>query len=132
MKGFVANIQAQAMENKNFRQVIYTGKHSQLVLMSLPPNGEIGLETHPGNDQLFRFERGTGKVIIDGNEHTVGVGSAVVVPAGAEHNVINTSSFEPLKMFTIYAPPHHRDGTVHATREQAESDNEAFDGVTTE
>ena len=132
MKGFVVNIEEQAVQNNNFRQVLYTSKHSQLVLMSLPPSGEIGLETHPDNDQFFRVEKGEGKVVIDGNESAIGDGSAVVVPAGAEHNVINTSSTEPLKLYTIYSPAHHRDGIVHATRADAESDNEEFDGKTTE
>lgn len=132
MKGFVANIEEQAIQNNNFRQVLYTGKHSQLVLMSLRPGGEIGLETHPDNDQFFRVEKGTGKVIIDDNEYDISDGSAVVVPAGAEHNVINASSSEPLKLYTLYAPAHHRDGVVHATKADADNDDEEFDGKTTE
>jgi mannose-6-phosphate isomerase-like protein (cupin superfamily) len=132
MKGYVANIEKSTVENKNFRQVLYTGKHSQLVLMSLRPNEEIGMEVHPDNDQFFRFEKGQGKCIIDGHESEVKDGTAVVVPAGAQHNIINTSAREDLKLYTIYSPAHHKDGIVRATKKEA-SDNEAeFDGVTTE
>ncbi len=132
MQGFNANIERETLENENYRQVLYTGKHSQLVLMSLTPNTEIGMEVHPENDQFFRFEKGEGKVIIDGNEYTVSDGSAIVVPAGAEHNVINTSESEALKLYTIYSPPHHRDGIVRATKEEAEANEAEFDGKTTE
>lgn len=132
MKGFAANISQQAVDNTNFRQVVYTGEHSQVVLMSLPPGGEIGLETHPDNDQLFHFVQGSGKVTVDGNEYAVSAGSAAVVPAGAEHNVTNASNSEALKLYTIYAPAHHRDGVIHATKEEADNDNEKFDGVTSE
>jgi mannose-6-phosphate isomerase-like protein (cupin superfamily) len=100
--------------------------------MSLRPNEEIGMEVHPDNDQFFRFEKGEGKVIIDGNEYLVSDGSAIVVPAGAEHNVINTSSTEPLKLYTIYSPAHHKDGIVRATKEEAEANEAPFDGQTTE
>lgn len=132
MKGFVANIEQETLNNSNFRRVLYTGKHTQLVLMNIVPNGEIGLETHAENDQFFRFEAGKGKVVIDGNEYEVGDGSAIIVPAGAEHNVINTSSTEDLKLYTLYSPPHHKDGIVRATREEAEANDQEFDGVTTE
>ena len=132
MKGFHANIEKETLENSNFRKVLYTGKNSQLVLMSLKPNEEIGMEVHPDNDQFFRFEKGQGKCIIDGNEYEVSDGSAIVVPAGAQHNIINTSDSEELKMYTIYSPAHHRDGVLHATKEQAEADDEEFDGKTTE
>lgn len=132
MKGFFANIEKETLENENFRKVLYTGKNSQLVLMSLKPNEEIGMEIHPDNDQFFRFEKGEGKVIIDGNEYVVSDGSAIVVPAGAEHNVINTSSTEELKIYTIYSPPHHKDGIVRATKEEAELNEAPFDGQTTE
>jgi mannose-6-phosphate isomerase-like protein (cupin superfamily) len=115
MKGFVTDIETKTTNNDNFRQVLYTGKHSQLVLMSIVPGGEIGLETHPDNDQFFRVEQGTGKVVIDGNEYEVKDGSAVIVPAGAEHNVVNSSQSEALKLYTIYSPPHHKDGIVRAT-----------------
>ena len=132
MKGFKTNIERDTLKNKNFRKVIYTGKNSQLVLMSLKPKEEIGMETHPENDQFLRFEGGTGRVIIDDSKYTVKDGDAVVIPAGAKHNVINTSSEEELKIYTIYSPPHHKDGTIHKTKEQAETDDEEFDGKTTE
>jgi mannose-6-phosphate isomerase-like protein (cupin superfamily) len=132
MKGFNANIEKETLENTNFRKVLYTGKHSQLVLMSLKPNEEIGMEVHRDNDQFFRFEKGLGKCIIDGNEYDLADGSVIIVPAGAEHNVINTSATEDLKMYTIYSPAHHKDGIVRATKEEAEKDGPEFDGVTTE
>ena len=132
MKGYSANIEKLTLENSNFRQVLYTGKHCQLVAMSLLPNEEIGLEVHEENDQFFRFEKGEGKVLIDGNEYVVGDGDAIIVPSGAEHNVTNTSASESLKMYTIYSPAHHRDGVVHATKAEAEGDDEEFDGKTTE
>jgi mannose-6-phosphate isomerase-like protein (cupin superfamily) len=126
------NIENETLENKDFRRVLYTGKHSQLVLMSLQPKEEIGLETHEENDQFLRFEGGRGSCFIDGNKYDVADGDAVVVPAGAEHNVVNTSETEQLKIYTIYSPPHHKDGTVHATKKEAETDDEEFDGTTTE
>lgn len=132
MKGYVTNIEKDTIENNNFRKVLYTAKHSQLVLMTLKPKEEIGIEVHEDNDQFFRFEKGDGKVIIDGVEHSVSDGFAVVVPAGAQHNVINTSDSAPLKLYTIYSPAHHKDGVIHNTKEQAEKDNEHFDGETSE
>jgi mannose-6-phosphate isomerase-like protein (cupin superfamily) len=132
MQGYKDNIEKLTLENNDFRRVLYTGKNSQLVLMSLKPNEEIGMEVHEDTDQFFRFEKGQGKVIIDGNEKTVGDGDAVIVPQGAQHNVINTSSSEALKLYTIYSPAHHRNGVVHATKELAEKDDEHFDGVTSE
>jgi len=132
MKGFVANIEKDTLENGNFRKVLYTGKHSQLVLMSLAPNEEIGMEVHEENDQFFRFEKGQGKCIIDGNEYELSDGVAVVVPSGAQHNIINTSSDEELKLYTIYSPAHHKDGIVRATKAEANADGPEFDGVTTE
>jgi mannose-6-phosphate isomerase-like protein (cupin superfamily) len=132
MKGFVTNIEKDTLENENFRKVLYTAKHSQLVLMSLKPKEEIGAEIHPDNDQFFRFEKGQGKVVIDGNEYEVGDGSAAVVPAGANHNVVNTSETEALKLYTIYSPAHHRDGIVRLTKAEAEVDAPEFDGITTE
>jgi len=132
MKGFVSNIEKETLENENFRKVLYTGKHSQLVLMSLVPNEEIGMEVHTDNDQFFRFEKGQGKVIIDGNEYEVKDGAAVVVPAGAQHNVINVSATESLKLYTIYSPAHHQDGIVRKTKAEAEADGPEFDGKTTE
>ncbi len=132
MKGFTMNIQHGALANNNFRHVLYTGKHTQVVLMSIVPGGEIGMEVHPDNDQFFRFEAGRGKVVIDDNTYEVGDGSIVLVPAGANHNVINTSRTEPLQLVTLYSPPHHKDGTIHATKEEAEANDQKFDGVTTE
>jgi len=132
MKGLKSNIEKETLANTNFRKVLYTGKHSQLVLMSLRPNEEIGLETHSENDQFLRFEGGHGKVLIDGNEYSVVDGDAVIVPAGAEHNVINVSGSEELKIYTIYSPPHHKDGIVRATKQEAEENEEVFDGGTTE
>ena len=132
MKGFTTNIETITRSNTNFRQVLYTGKHSQLVLMSLQPNEEIGMETHPDNDQFFRFELGQGKCIIDGNEYPVKDGDAVIVPAGASHNIINVSASEPLKLYTIYSPAHHKDGIVRTTKVEAEQNSEEFDGITTE
>jgi mannose-6-phosphate isomerase-like protein (cupin superfamily) len=132
MKGLKTNIERDTLKNKNFRKVIYTGANSQLVLMSLKPKEEIGLETHPENDQFLRFEGGTGRVIIDASKYSVKDGDAVVIPAGAKHNVVNTSATDELKIYTIYSPPHHKDGIVHKTKEQAEKDDEEFDGKTTE
>lgn len=132
MRGFVQNIEQAAKGNENFRKVLYTAGHSQLVLMSLVPNEEIGMEVHPDNDQFFRVDAGQGKVIIDGNEYEISDGFAVVVPAGANHNVINTSSSEALKLYTIYSPAHHRDQVVHETKAAALADDEEFDGKTSE
>ena len=119
MKGYNANIEKETLENTNFRKVLYTGKHSQLVLMSLKPNEEIGMEIHADNDQFFRFEKGEGKCVIDGNFYELKDGSVIMVPAGAEHNIINTSADKELKLYTIYSPPNHPDKTVHKTREEA-------------
>ena len=130
MKGFVTNIEKDTLANEDFRRVIYTAKHSQLVLMSLKVGEEIGEEVHQ-LDQFFRFEKGQGKVVIDGVEHEVTNGSAVVVPEGAKHNVINTGDID-LKLYTIYSPPNHQDGTVHHTKALAEANEEHFDGTTTE
>jgi mannose-6-phosphate isomerase-like protein (cupin superfamily) len=132
MKGFSANIEKATLQNENFRKVLYTGTHSQLVLMCLKPKEEIGMEVHTENDQFFRFEQGQGKCIIDGNEYTLKDGSAIVVPAGARHNILNTSATESLKLYTIYSPAHHKDGIVRTTKAEAESNEAEFDGVTTE
>ncbi len=134
MKGLNINIEKETFKNNNFRKVIYTSKHSQLVLMSLLPNEDIGLETHPDNDQFFRFESGQGTCIINGDEHHVSDGDAIIVPAGAEHNVINTSDEKMLKFYTIYSPPHHKDGIIRRTKQDAEAKENAeeFDEVTTE
>jgi len=132
MKGFKSNIEKDTLKNKNFRKVLYTGVHSQLVLMSIAPREDIGEEVHPENDQFLRFEAGRGRVEIDGNKHTVKDGDAVIVPAGAKHNVINTSRTEELKLYTIYSPPHHKDQIVRTTKQDAEERDEEFDGKTTE
>lgn len=132
MKGYKGAIEKLTVENTNFRHVLYTGKHAQLVLMSLKPSEEIGMETHTENDQFFRFESGTGKVIIEETEYLVEDGDAVIVPAGARHNVINLSETELLKLYTIYSPSHHKDGIVRKTREEAMQNEEDFDGQTTE
>jgi len=121
-KGFVTNIENDTLANNNFRKVIFTSKYGQVVLMSLLPSEEIGMEVHEVTDQFFRIDSGEGKVIIDGGEAIIGNGSAVVVPAGSQHNVINTSSEKPLKLYTIYMPPHHRDGVIHKTKADAEKD----------
>jgi mannose-6-phosphate isomerase-like protein (cupin superfamily) len=132
MKGFKSNIEKETLENNNFRKVLYTAKYSQLVLMSLKPKEEIGMETHEKNDQFFRFESGQGKCIIDGNEYDVTDGDAVIVPAGAKHNVINISDTKALKLYTIYSPPNHKDGIIRHTKIEAETIEEKFDGTTTE
>jgi mannose-6-phosphate isomerase-like protein (cupin superfamily) len=130
MKGYVQDIEAIAIGNENFRRVLYTSKHCQLVVMALKPNEEIGAEVHT-LDQFFRVEQGSGEVVLDGVHTPVQAGHAMVVPAGARHNIINTGP-EPLKLYTLYAPPNHRDGVVHRTRAEAEADTEHFDGKTSE
>jgi mannose-6-phosphate isomerase-like protein (cupin superfamily) len=132
MKGYKTNIEKDTLENENFRKVLYTAKHCQLVLMSLKPQEEIGMEVHEDNDQFFRFEKGNGKVIIDGNEYEVTDGDAAIVPCGAEHNVINVSETESLKLYTIYSPAHHKDGVIRLTKAEAIADGPEFDGKTTE
>ena len=132
MKAFTADIEQLTLANNFFRQVLFTGQHTQLVLMSLAPGEEIGLEVHEHVDQFFRFEKGQGKVVIDGNEYEVGDGFAVVVPAGAQHNVVNTSATDRLNLYTIYSPAHHQDGVVRATKAEAEANGPEFDGKTTE
>jgi mannose-6-phosphate isomerase-like protein (cupin superfamily) len=129
MKGFVDDIEQLTEDNTDFRRVLYTGKHLQLVLMALQPGEEIGEEVHEDRDQFFRGEEGEGEVVIDGKRHRIEDDDAIVVPAGARHNVINTGR-EPLKLYTLYGPPEHRDGVVHATRAQAVEEH--FDGRTTE
>ncbi|HEY5587400.1 MAG TPA: cupin domain-containing protein [Candidatus Paceibacterota bacterium] len=129
-KGYKDNIEKLTTENTNFRKVLYTGEHCQLVLMSLLPNEEIGMEVHPDNDQFFRFENGNGKVIINETEYEVSDGDAVIVPCGSNHNVIAGES--GLKLYTIYSPAHHKDGIIRTTKVEAESDGPEFDGVTTE
>jgi mannose-6-phosphate isomerase-like protein (cupin superfamily) len=131
MNGYITNIEKDTLENKNFRKVLYTAKNSQLVLMSLKPGEEIGMEVHT-LDQFLRIEAGEGKAVLDGKEHNIKDGTAVVVPAGINHNFINTSATEDLKLYTIYSPPEHKDGVIRATKEEAEKEEEHFDGKTTE
>jgi mannose-6-phosphate isomerase-like protein (cupin superfamily) len=131
-KGYKENIEIQTLENNNFRKILYTGSHMQLVLMSLKPKEEIGLETHGENDQFFRFEKGQGKVLIGETEYEVKDGDVVIIPSGTQHNIVNISDTEDLKMYTIYAPAHHKDGIVRETKAMAEADGPEFDGVLSE
>jgi len=132
MMGFSVNIEGAALENSSFRKVLYTSNHLQVVLMSLKPGEDIGEEIHNANDQFFRIESGSGRCIINGNVYEVKNGGAIVVPAGAKHNVINTDAVNDLKMYTIYAPPHHKDGIIRVTKKGAEENSEKFEGTTTE
>ena len=131
MKGFAANIEKDVLENSNFRKVLYTVQHMQLVLMTLTPGEEIGEETHLKSDQFFRFEIGTGRCIVNGTEYEIKAGDVVLVPSGSKHNVINTGAID-LKLYTIYALPNHKDGIVRATKEDASKHEAKFDGKTTE
>lgn len=131
MKGFVADIEELTEENSDFRRVLYTGKNLQLVLMAIQPGEEIGEEVHDDRDQFFRVEEGEGEVLIDGNRTKIESDDAIIVPAGARHNIVNTGE-EPLRLYTLYAPPEHRDRTVHKTKADAEAAEEHFDGKTTE
>jgi mannose-6-phosphate isomerase-like protein (cupin superfamily) len=130
-KGYKDNIEELTTSNENFRKVLYTGAHSQLVLMSLLPGEDIGMEIHEENDQFFRFESGKGKVIINETEYEVEDGDAVVVPAGAQHNIISVGE-TPLKLYTIYSPAHHKDGIIRTTKQEALENEADFDGITTE
>lgn len=120
MPGFVTDIEQKTLENENFREVLFTAPHSQLVVMTLQPGEEIGLETHDDVDQFIRVEAGTGMAILDGEDKALADGTAVVIPAGTEHNVVNTSPTEALKLYTIYSPPEHPEGTVHRTKAEAD------------
>ncbi|OGZ33316.1 MAG: cupin [Candidatus Portnoybacteria bacterium RIFCSPLOWO2_12_FULL_39_9] len=131
MKGYITNIEKATEENNDFRRVLYTAKNSQLVVMSLKPNEEIGEETHD-LDQFIRVEEGEGKAVLDDIEQPIESGWAVVVPAGTKHNIINISNDEEMKLYTIYSPPNHRDGVTHQTKEEAMVDDEYFDGKITE
>lgn len=132
MKGYVVNIEAESLANENFRKVLYTDTRVQLVVMSLKPGEEIGAEVHQ-LDQFIRVESGQGSAVLDGVAHEIKDGSAIVVPQSTLHNIINTSATKPMKLYTVYAPPNHKDGTVHATKADAEADeSEHFDGITTE
>ena len=130
MKGYIKNIEQIAVENTDFRSVLYTAKHCQLVVMSLLPSEEIGAEVHK-LDQFFRVEAGTGVAVLDGTQTAISSGFAIIVPAGTNHNIINTGEV-PMKLYTLYSPPNHRDGVVHHTRKDAEADDEHFSGKTTE
>lgn len=124
MAGFVTNIEDVTVNNNNFRQVLFTAPHSQLVVMSLLPNEDIGSETHANVDQFFRIEEGQGKTVLGGEEHPLSAGDVVVVPAGTEHNIINTSATEKLKLYTVYSPANHKDGVIHVTKQDALADTE--------
>jgi mannose-6-phosphate isomerase-like protein (cupin superfamily) len=131
MKGYITDIENDTLENTDFRRVLYTGKNSQLVLMSLRPNEEIGEEIH-SLDQFIRVESGDGFAVLDGVKHPISDGTAIVIPAGAKHNIVNDSATEELKLYTVYSPPEHRDGTIHKTKADAIAREEHFDGKTTE
>ncbi len=131
MRGYIINLEEKTQENNTFRTVLYTTRHSQLVVMSLLPGQDIGIEVHKDVDQFIRVERGQGKAILDGEEQGLRDGYAVVIPAGTEHNIINTSSSESMKLYTVYSPPEHKDKTVHQTKEEALTHEEYFDGNTT-
>ncbi len=120
MSGYSVNIEQKTLEGNNFREVLYTSKLSQLVIMTLQPGEEIGMEHHTGHDQFIRVEAGEGVAILDGEKHKLEDGVAVVIPAGTEHNVINTSSTEAMRLYTLYTPPEHPDGIIHATKEEAD------------
>lgn len=122
MTGFTGNIEELTRTNNVFRKVLFTGQHVQLVLMCLNPHEDIGVEIHPTTDQFLRVESGEGKIVMNSEEHLVKDGSSIVVPAGTEHNLINTSPVNPLKLYTIYSPPHHKDGIIHKTKQEAVKD----------
>lgn len=122
MTGYLLTIEQKTLENDNFREVLYTAQHSQLVVMSLTPNEDIGMEVHEIVDQFIRIESGEGKAILDGEEHAISEGMAIIVPAGVKHNIINTSSHEQMKLYTIYSPAHHKDKTIHRTKQDAQKD----------
>ena len=130
MKGYVQNIESISVKNENFRQVLYTAKNCQLVVMALNPKEEIGMEVHE-LDQFFRVEEGIGEAVLEGIHKMISAGFAVLVPAGTNHNIVNTGTV-PMKLYTLYSPPNHRDGVIHKTRAEAEKDDEQFDGKTTE
>jgi len=130
MKGFVQNIESITAKNEDFRKVLYTAQNCQLVVMALKPNEEIGMEVHK-LDQFFRVEEGVGEAILDGVHRFISPGFAILVPAGTNHNIVNTGSIS-MKLYTLYSPPNHRDGVIHHTRADAERDDEQFDGKATE
>lgn len=132
MHGYVGNIERDSVANNDFRRVLYTAKNQQLVLMSLPPNTDIGEEVHDDVDQFIRCEAGEGTAVLNGVEHKIQDGFVVVIPAGVRHNILNTSSTTPLKLYTLYSPPEHKDKTIHATKADASASEEHFDGKTSE
>jgi mannose-6-phosphate isomerase-like protein (cupin superfamily) len=132
MHGYDINIERATLENTNFRKVLFTASQQQLVVMSIPVGGEIGKEVHDEEDQFIRVESGVAEAVIDGRTITLGDDDVIIIPRGAEHNVINTSKDADLKLYTIYSPPHHKDGTVHATKEDADADDEHYDGQMSE
>ncbi len=121
MSGYVTDIEKDTLKNEAFRRVLFTGPNTQLVLMTLEPGEDIGLETHEGHDQFIRIESGKGEVLLDGTRHTLQSGSAIVIPSGVEHNVTNTSPADKLKLYSLYSPPEHPDGTIHQTKREAEA-----------
>ena len=126
MTGYILNIEEKSLQNDYFREVLYTAQHCQLVVMSLNPSEEIGMEVHEIVDQFIRVEEGEGKAILNGEEHVISAGFAIVIPAGTQHNIINTSSDKKMKLYTVYSPAHHKDKTVHKTKQDAEADKEDF------
>lgn len=132
MKGLKTNLEKATLENKDYRKVLYTSKHSQLVLMCLQPGQDIGSEVHAESDQFFRVESGSGTFFIDGNEYSISDGDALIIPSGARHNIINTDPTKEMKLYTIYSPAHHLDGIVRHTKKEAEENEAEFDGKTTE
>jgi len=131
MQGYVENIEQLTLKNEYFRQVVYTAKSTQLTIMHLQPSEDIGEEVHDV-DQFLRIEKGTGRAVLNGVESGLVDGSVIIVPAGVKHNIINTSMTEPMKLYTLYSPPHHRDGVIHKTKKDAMGDSEHFDGKTTD
>lgn len=129
--GYVTNIESLSLDNDNFRQVLFTAHNQQLVVMSLKPTEDIGEEVHEDVDQFIRCEAGSGVAILNGEEHQLKDGFVVVIPAGVKHNIINTSPIEPMKLYTLYSPPHHKDQTIHETKTDAQGDEEHFDGTVT-
>lgn len=132
MKGYITNIEKDTLENENFRKVLYTTPHSQLVLMTIAPNDDIGGEVHKEHDQFIRIEEGEGEAVLNGKRTPITDGMAIVIPAGTRHNIINTSGDKPLRLYTLYCPPEHKDGTIHKAKADALAHEEHFDGVISE
>jgi mannose-6-phosphate isomerase-like protein (cupin superfamily) len=128
MSGYSIDIEKKTIDNTNFREVLYTAPNLQLVVMTLKPGEEIGMETHDHGDQFFRVEAGEGEAILDGKTHKLTDGSIVIIPEKVEHNIINTSADKDLKVYTIYTPPEHKDGVIHKTKAEADADDEHYEG----